>query len=378
MLGRRLLAVPLLLIVAVVAAPAVAQAQADAAQKRGSKAPRLKVMTRNIYLGGNIFLPIGTQDQDEFEERTTELFNQVRFTNFPARARLLAREIDRSRPHLVGLQEVAMWRRSPAGVKDGMETRSTQVVYNFLLTLRRQLARQGSRYRVAVAQQETDIEAPTQSYDVRLTMRDVILVRRDRRRGSNGRRDAVNVGRLSKGNFDADISIPTPGGTFTSTRGFTVLDGNLRGRRFRFVNTHLESALPAPRDAQAQELVAPGGAARANRPTIVVGDLNSDRQGLTGSTPEAYRTLIGAGFRDTWRQANGNKPGFSCCLRNPLANDPPPFPGDHRIDHTLVRGQARGVRANIVGRDPRQRTSSGLWPSDHAGVVTVLKLGRGR
>lgn len=373
MLRRRLLSVSLLLIVAVVAAPAVAQAQSD-------RAPRLKVMTRNIYLGGNIFLPIGTQDQDEFEERTTELFTQVRFTNFPSRARLLAREIDRTRPHLVGLQEVALWRRSPAGVKDGTQTRSTQVVYNFLLTLRRQLNRMGSPYRVAVAQQETDIEAPTQSYDVRLTMRDVILVRRDRRRGArrDGRRDAVRVGRLSKGNFDADITIDTPGGPFTSTRGFNVLDGRLGGRRFRFVNTHLESALPAPRNAQAAELVARGGPARANRPTIVVGDLNSDRQGLTGSTPEAYRTLIRGGFRDTWRQANGNKPGFSCCLRNPLANDPPPFPGDHRIDHTLVRGQLRGLRATIVGRDPRQRTSTGLWPSDHAGVVTVLKLGRGR
>ena len=36
------------------------------------------------------------------------------------------------------------------------------------------------RYRVAVVQQEADIEAPTQVHDVRLTMRDVILVKRKR------------------------------------------------------------------------------------------------------------------------------------------------------------------------------------------------------
>lgn len=327
-------------------------------------------MTRNIYLGGNIFLPIGAQDEDEFEERTTELFNQVRFTNFPSRAILLAREIDRAQPHLVGLQEVALWRRSAAGVKDGFATRSTQVAYDFLKTLQRELRQRGARYRVASVQRETDIEAPTQSYDVRLTMRDVILVRRGK--------GAVRIGRSRSGQYDADITIGTPGGDFTSTRGFNYVDGNLRGRRFRFLNTHLESALPAPRDAQAKELVARRGPARTNRPTIVVGDLNSDRQGLTGSTPDAYRTIIGAGFRDSWIQANGRKPGFSCCLRNPLANDQPPFPGDHRIDHTLVRGNVRGLSARIVGRDPRQRTRTGLWPSDHAGVVTTLKLGRGR
>ena len=150
---------------ALMVAPAIAQAQRP-------KPPTLKVMTRNIYLGGNIFLPIEAQNRQEFEQKTQELWDQVNFTNFPARAKLLAKEIKQQSPDLVGLQEVALWRRSPTGVKDGFQTPSTIVVYDFLKTLQRELMARGLRYRVAVVQRETDIEAPTREYDVRLTMRD--------------------------------------------------------------------------------------------------------------------------------------------------------------------------------------------------------------
>ena len=160
-----------------VALAAVSFAPAASAAKKKDKDPTLKVMTRNIYLGGNIFLPIGAPDRATFEAKTQELWNQIRFTNFPARAKLLAKEVKRTKPDLIGLQEVATWRRSPNGVKDGSATPSTQVVYDFLKTLNAALKAEGLKYRVAIAQQEADIEAPTQQYDVRLSMRDVILVR---------------------------------------------------------------------------------------------------------------------------------------------------------------------------------------------------------
>ena len=333
-----------------------------------SNAPTLKVMTRNIYLGGNIFLPVAAQNPDDFEAKTQELWDQVNFTNFPARAKLLAAEIKQQSPDLVGLQEVALWRRSATGVKDGLQTRSTTVVYDFLKSLQRELKARGLRYRVAVVQQETDIEAPTRQYDVRLTMRDAILVKREK--------DGVNVLRASSKQFKADIAVPTQGGTFTSDRGWTAVDATLAGRRFRFLNTHLESFLEDPRVAQAKELVARRGPARSKNPVILVGDLNSDPKNRTGASPVAYRTLIRAGFKDSWTQAKGGALGFSCCLNSPTANDPPPFPGDHRIDHTLVESPIRGLRATIVGTNPNNRTSTGLWPSDHGGVATTLRLGR--
>jgi len=346
---------------ALMVAPAIAQAQR-------AKPPTLKVMTRNIYLGGNIFLPIEAQNRQEFEQKTQELWDQVNFTNFPARARLLAKEINQQSPDLVGLQEVALWRRSPTGVKDGFQTPSTIVVYDFLKTLQRELMARGLRYRVAVVQRETDIEAPTREYDVRLTMRDAILVKR--------KRNGVKVLRKRSKQYKADVSVPTQGGTFTSDRGWTYVDASLAGRKFRFLNTHLESFLEDPRVKQAKELVARGGPARSKNPVILVGDLNSDPKNRTGASPVAYRTLIRAGFKDSWTQAKGRAPGLSCCLKRPTADDPPPFPGDHRIDHTLVKSPIRGLRAKIVGNDPSNRTSTGLWPSDHGGVATTLRLGR--
>ncbi|HZI91225.1 MAG TPA: endonuclease/exonuclease/phosphatase family protein [Thermoleophilaceae bacterium] len=341
---------------------------AAVAKKPRAKTPALKVMTRNIYLGGNIFLPIGARDRAEFEQKTTELWQQIQSTNFPARAKLLAAEIKKTGPDLVGLQEVALWRRSPNGVKDDSATPSTIVVYDFLKILRRELKARGLRYSVPVVQQEADIEAATQQYDVRLTMRDAILVKR--------KKNGVRVRRKRSKQFKAEIAVPTQGGTFTSNRGWTYVDASFAGRKFRFLNTHLEAFAEAPRVAQAKELVAKGGPARSKTPVILVGDLNSDAQNLTGASPVAYRTLRRFGFRDTWNQIQIKSRGFSCCLRDPLLKDPPPFPGDHRIDHTLVKPRIKGTRAVIVGRDASQRTRGGLWPSDHAGVVTTLRLAR--
>ena len=91
----------------------------------------------------------------------------------------------------------------------------------------------------------------------------------------------------------------------------------------------------------------------------------------------AYNTVIGAGFKDAWLQATkGKETPYTCCLKRPTANDKPPFPGDHRIDHILLKGKVRGLKATVVGTDPKNRTSSGLWPSDHAGWVASLRLSK--
>lgn len=357
----------LALCAAAVAAASFAPA-ASAAKKKKDKDPTLKVMTRNIYLGGNIFLPIGAPDRATFEARTTELWGQVQFTNFPLRAKLLANEVKKTNPDLIGLQEVAIWRRSPDGVKDGSATPSQTVVYDFLKTLNAELKAKKLKYRTAVVQREADIEAPTQQYDVRLTMHDVILVRT----GKN----APKLTRKKSAQFKADIGVPVQTGVVTSRRGWAWVEGSLKGRKFRFVNTHLESAGEDPRVAQAKELVASGGPTRSARSTILVGDLNSDRKNADGASPVAYRTITGAGFKDAWLQATkGKETPYTCCLKSPTADDKPPFPGDHRIDHILIKGKkVRNLKATVVGTDAKNRTSTGLWPSDHAGWVASLRL----
>ena len=54
--------------------------------------------------------------------------------------------------------------------------------------------------------------------------------------------------------------------------------------------------------------------------------------------------------------------------------DPPPGPFDHRVDHILAKGRFKVLRTRIVGTDPANRTAGGLWPSDHGGGATTLRL----
>jgi endonuclease/exonuclease/phosphatase family metal-dependent hydrolase len=355
---RRALACALTLAVTIVPA-----AHAEAAQRK--KPVDLTVMTRNIYLGGNIFGPLAAgDDRAEFERLSGLLWAEVQGTDFVGtRAELIAREIKRTRPDLVGLQEVAVWRRGPDGVKDGATTPATQVVFDFLKTLRAELRRENLRYGVAVKQQEADIETSIDAgYDVRLTMFDVILVRK---------RKGLRVTDSRSENYPTDIDVPTPVGPITSTRGYTAVDVRFKGKRLRFVNTHLEAALDSTREAQARELIARGGPLRTRRQLIVVGDFNSDPQGRESSSG-AFDVLEGFGLVDTWPRRFG--PGFSCCLERSDARDTNTNGFDHRIDLILAKPKLRAVRGQVVGDELADRAPNGLWPSDHAGVVTRLRL----
>lgn len=354
-------ALPCALTLALVLVPT---AHAEAAQRK-QKPVDLTVMTRNIYLGGNIFGPLAAgNDRAEFERLAGLLWAEVQGTDFVGtRAGLLVREIKRTKPDLIGLQEVALWRRGPDGVKDGSTTPATQVVYDFLKTFRAELKRQGLRYTLARKQQEADLETSIDAgYDVRLTMHDVILVKK--------RKGLRVTNRLSE-NYETTIGVPTPVGTLTSTRGWTAVDVRFKGKRLRFVNTHLEAAGDDVREAQARELVARGGPLRGRRQLIVVGDFNSDPQGRE-SPSGAFDVLEGFGLVDTWPGRLG--PGFSCCLEQSDARDPDTNGFDHRIDLILAKPRLRAIRGQVVGDELADRAPNGLWPSDHAGVVTRLRL----
>jgi endonuclease/exonuclease/phosphatase family metal-dependent hydrolase len=351
------------LIVLVVAVPA---AEARPAKKHKKQAPAVTVMTRNIYLGGNIFHPIGAQTLPEFERLAGELWTEVQHTDFVGtRAKLIAAEIKRTKPDLVGLQEVAVWRRGPDGVQDGATTPSTQVVYDFLAALRTELRKAGLKYSVAGNQQEADIEAPIDAgYDIRLTMHDVVLVKKSR---------DLKVTKTTTKNYKTTIGVPTPAGTLTSTRGWVAVDATLKGKKFRFVDTHLESAAESTRTAQARELVSKSGPLRVKKPVILVGDMNSDPEGRE-SDSNAFDVLHGFGLIDTWPTIHKNDEGFSCCLVNSDLSDTNTAGFNHRIDLILTRPKLKGLSGVVVGKKLSDRAANGLWPSDHAGVVEKLRL----
>jgi len=320
--------------------------------------PQLTVMTRNVYLGGNIAGPIPAPNREEFERSASALWAAVRTTDFPARAKLLAREVKQRKPDVIGLQEVALWRRGP---KDGDATQATTVVYDFLKSLKGRL---GPGYKIASVQQEAELEAPiADGYDVRLTMRDVVIVRK-----------RVKVRRKLGANYRATLEVPTAIGTLKSTRGWVGADLALGGKRFRFLTTHLEAFSDDHRLRQANELLRSRGPLRGQKRVIVTGDINSDPTGATGADPAAYRKFIAAGLNDTWLSLKPLRPGFSCCFKTETIMDAPPAPFDHRVDHIFAKGRIRVLAGWVVGGDPGNRTPSGLWPSDHGGAVVALRL----
>lgn len=353
--------------VLVLAASLLVPATASAGRtKKKPKTTDVTFMTRNLYLGADIIKLATAGSPEEFERNASDLFNVVRQTDFRSRAPLIADEIRRTKPDFIGLQEVALWRRGADGVKDGSATPATTVVYDWLADLRKELNRRGLKYRVVQVQDELDVEGPTaDGYDIRFTQRDAILMRSDRKiRFSNAR----------SGNFDAAFSVNVQGvGNVRVKRGWNRVDATLNGARFRFVNTHLEAYSEEIGTNQAKELTArDAGPARYRGQTVLVGDMNSARN---SDDSDPIDHLLGYKFDDTFFRKN-RRNVFTCCQPETIDNAESQLRS--RIDYVLAKPKAPVRKSVVVGNNPRIRTASGLWPSDHAGVVSTLRLKRKR
>jgi len=340
---------------------------------------RLKVMTRNIYIGADVDIVLAATDPTEVPVLAAEAFAQMQATNFPERAQALASEIAQHQPHLIGIQEATVIRFQLDGdAVAGGTTPATDVLFNYLSILRATLEAMGLDYKVAAKVQNIDVEVPmfntnsaTGFSDVRVTDHDVILARAD-----------VEISGKSKGQYQAQLVVPGAG--ITVPRGWVSVDAVVNGRSYFFVNTHLEPA-PVPelvplQLAQAQELLAM--LMGVTKPVILVGDFNSPA--LKGET---YKFMKRNGLEDAWRhfddrpQLMYNKRGFTSGHDADLKNETVTL--DERIDIIWARSNVyvdgshylgKKLRMFIVGNELKDRTPSGLWPSDHAGVIAYLWL----
>lgn len=365
------------------ALPAGAVGKKDGGSKDGGQGgPKVTVMTRNLFLGADLSPAIAAATIPEAIDGAGEIWNEFQRTNFPERAVPLAREIKRSKPDLVGLQEVALWRQqtpsdggaAPISPLPGA-TPATAVVQDFLAILLRELRNVGAKYDVVVVQDEFDGELPADvdgsdatgtgplavfgaDFDSRLTMRDVILVKH----GSS-----VRVGQTQGAHYVTRFEPNVGGIVIPVDRGWISVEAKAGPSEFRFVNTHLEAfGDPTIREAQAKELIA--GPLNTQKQIILVGDLNSGV--ARHNEPEqpgddlAFKALEAFGMTD-------NGAVQSCCYSD-LFDPTQVF--DHTVDHVLTKPGLKTKQAFITGNDPRERTPSGLWPSDHGGVVSTLQL----
>ena len=359
-----------------------------------SEPETVTVMTRNIYLGGDITRPVraaldrkGTEGVLALGHANHELREIVDRTDFTTRSKLLAAEIAAARPDLVGLQEVALWRHGPLQLDQIGRHDASEVDYDFLATLVADLAARGIRYEIVQVQQESDVEAPAftgnpfsgtagSAEDVRLADRDVILVRS----GSG-----IKIDGSGGGQFSQQFTVNLGDTIFPFVRGYAWADVAIGSTRLRFITTHLESQSAKLARAQAEELLS-GPAARTDLSTIIVCDCNSNpaspaaHSAVPLGSGAAYRLITNDhGFRDLWlQQPGGVGPGNTAALSE-LANDEA-ADFDRRIDLVLAKPapqqQMAVSRAEVTGDELSDRDpETSLWPSDHAGVVVQLRIG---
>ena len=208
-------------------------------------------------------------------------------------------------------------------------------------------------------------------------MRDAILVRKGAVRTSN-----------AKGDHYSTLLQETPGGVpLDVTRGWVRLTAKVpHAPKFNFVDTHLEAfdnnasnhtnqntdvGNGEVREAQAKELVAPGGPATGKLPVILVGDLNSDvATFIKPGDGLADQALLDAGFAE---RSTSNP--LSCCIEGSYdltTGNASEF--DHKVDHVMTDTPKRVklVRSAVTGRSMQ----NGFWDSDHAGLFSTLSIAK--
>ncbi len=376
---------------AAVASVAIAAASTATPASGAKSKHTVRMMTRNLYLGADLTPALQATSFSQLTDAAGEIFNQVKQNDFPVRAKGLAKEILKTSPDLVGLQEAALWRTSPTCkvfVPPGPYA-ATHVAYDYVKLLLAQLNKGKTRYRVVATEPEFDFEAEantngapsgTCNEDVRLTMRDAILARVN---------DGVQVKDVRKGHYKILFAPKLLGAiTVPVDRGWISADVKVRGSHWvRFIDTHLESyddQANTPtnqgtevgngqiREAQAEQLIQKGGPATGKLPVILVGDLNSDtKTPLKPGDQLADQALLNAGFRE-----RSTYTPLSCCLDTNVLT----FPAgggrasqfNHKVDHIITSDpkQIKLVSSTITGRHP----ANGLWDSDHAGTFSVLTL----
>ncbi len=316
----------------------------------------LTVMTYNVYVGSSAEPLLNVTDLGQVPGEVATMYNNVIQSDFPSRAVAIAKSIKTYQPHLIGLQEISLIRtQSPGDVLLGNPVSAEEITLDYLQILMDALAAEGLGYQVAAKVENIDVEMPmvmgADLIDVRLTDYDVILSR-----------DDVEISRPTSENYSSTLTIEM---LFLEVkRGYTAVDATVSGVTYRFVNTHLEAFAEPFRIAQTQELL--DILADETLPVIMLGDFNTRAPNGT-----AYQMILDGGYVDLW-QMDSEGSGNTCCQDDDLLNEV--TDKTVRIDHIYVRnfGQPTSVVTHTVGDKAEDRLSSGLWPSDHAGVVAEI------
>ena len=352
-----------------VVAAVLATLPACSAVANESPGPPVTVMTRNIYLGTGLNNIVGVSSLTELVTAVDEDWAHVLATDFRTRAGALAEEILSARPDVVGLQEVTTYRdQTPGDIRTHPEPNATHVVLDLLALLQAELDARGTPYTAVASSTNADLEVSRSDaddglVDLRITDRDVILVRSD---------VADRVRNPAHGHYTAVRKLPSWPAPIALTRGWAAIDyAPDRRTTVRILTTHLE--VDGPRAGRIQERQAREVrtlVAASPHPVIALGDFNSPADG-SGSDTYAHLTEV---LDDAWGSARPADPGPTCC--QPRLLDNAVGQQDKRFDLVLVPEGSRVSNVALTGAEPFRTAPPPLWASDHAGVTAQVIVSR--
>jgi hypothetical protein len=365
------------------------------------------VMARNLYLGSDV--AIALELLPDLPAAAQFMWEQVAATDFDARVEVLAAEVARERPAVIGLQEATRWRCRGGNVGP------LEDVFDFTTGFLDATREAGEPYVIAVADggvaQQPGYRIPALPFLSRVEdpatfqprfstdvascgfdLADALLVREDladRVVAAGGRSFAERY-----------AVVPT---VLTIDRGYAFADLAFGAGTVRFVTTHLEALWDpdeVPHSArQARQLLE--DLEDTDTPVVLLGDLNADPRDPRGpdvpnpaGQPEAgepcppqvdapdlgsaladcnaYWTLLQGGFRDAGPDASDGANltwGSDAELAGPdvrrldealALGNPAGF--TDRLDYVLVRGDIEVVDARVIGN--AWPDSPDLWACD--------------
>jgi len=358
----------------------------------------ITVMARNLYLGADV--GVALELIPDMPAAAQFMWEQVAATDFDARAEVLAAEVARERPAVIGLQEATRWRCRPGNLARAVDvfdftatfldaTRAAGAPYVIAATDDARAERPG--YRIPALPWLSRVEDPDtfqplfgrDTASCGFDLADALLIREDLA-------DRV-VAAGTRHYVDTYAVVPT---VLVIDRGYAWADVAFDTSTVRFVTTHLEALWDdgeVPHAArQARQLVDDLG--DTDLPLVLIGDLNSDPRDPRGADVpnpslqpaasevcaaqvadatvdtavadcSAYWTLRQGGFDDAgpdpFDPANHTW-GTDAQLAGPDARRIDdalaagnPYGFTDRLDYVLTRGDITTLDARIIGN---------VWP----------------
>jgi endonuclease/exonuclease/phosphatase family metal-dependent hydrolase len=373
--------------------------QVDAGARVSAKAPKnaLNVMTANLYLGASLSPVIkAIETNGDFYGSLRELYDTVQKTDFPLRAKAIAKRIKAENPDILTLNEVSNWTVVDSVPSAGLKN------YDFLKIMKKELKAQGLDYKVGSQVLNAQLPplpnvglpyfdpakgCPSPANPLAATCsisfqdRDVVMYN-----AKNKQLKALK--HKASGNFKKQVTYTLAGLPISFNRGWTYRDFSYKGKPFTMMTSHLEvetgtagttgeSNWPSPvQVAQGKELVkvAKKAAKDTGGRVILAGDFNSDANRQYSPT---YSQMT-KWFSDTWKQDGkpfGKAVGATCCQTGDLNSDVELDSGDPmvptRIDLVLTR-KATGVWTKVITN--KLQDTQPKWESDHYFYAAAVKL----